>query len=45
LLRVLPRYRFDGGGTYLVWPSRRFVPPRVVAVREFLFDSLRKVLV
>lgn len=42
LQRILPRYRFDGGGTYLVWPSRRLVPARVIAVREFLFDGLRE---
>lgn len=42
LQRVLPRYRFDGGGTYLVWPSRRLVPARVIAVREFLFEGLCK---
>lgn len=44
LLRVLPRYRFEGSGTYLVWPSRQFVPSRVIAAREFLFEGLRKLL-
>ena len=40
LARVLPRYCFNGGGTYLVWPSQKLVPARVVAVREFLVEAL-----
>jgi DNA-binding transcriptional LysR family regulator len=40
LVRVLPRHGLQGGGLYLVWPSRSLVPARVVAVREFLTEAL-----
>jgi DNA-binding transcriptional LysR family regulator len=40
LVRVLPRYGLQGGGLYLVWPSRQLVPARVVAVRELLTEEL-----
>jgi len=42
LVRVLPRYRYEGGGIYLVWPSQKLVPARVVVVREFLIDRLSR---
>jgi DNA-binding transcriptional LysR family regulator len=44
LQRVLPRYRVEGGGLYLLWPSRTLVPPRVVAVRELLAEELGKLM-
>jgi len=40
LARVLPRHGLQGGGLYLVWPSRTLVPARVVAVREILAAEL-----
>jgi DNA-binding transcriptional LysR family regulator len=40
LVRVLPRHGFEGGGLYLLWPSRTLVPARVVAVREILAAEL-----
>jgi len=44
LVRVLPRYGFEGGGLYLVWPSRTLVPARVVAVREILAAELDRLI-
>ncbi len=43
LVRVLPSYGIVGGGLYVVWPSQRLVPARVVAVRELLIAELTKV--
>ena len=43
LVRVLPRYSLGGAGLYLLWPSRRLVPARVAAVRDFLAEELAKV--
>jgi DNA-binding transcriptional LysR family regulator len=40
LVRVLPRHSFASGGIYLVWPSQKLVPARVVAVRERLIEEL-----
>jgi DNA-binding transcriptional LysR family regulator len=40
LVRVLPRYGAPGGGIFLVWPSQKLVPARVVAAREALFEEL-----
>jgi len=42
LVRVLPRYGLGGAGLYLVWPSRRLVPARVAAVRDFLIEEIGK---
>lgn len=39
---VLPRYSVPGGGLFLVWPSQRLVPARVVAVRELLVEELSR---
>jgi DNA-binding transcriptional LysR family regulator len=44
LVRVLPKYQLGGGGLFLVWPSRRLMPPRVAAVRDFLADEITKIL-
>lgn len=44
LARVLPRHRIEGGGLYLVWPSRRLVPARVTLVRELLAAELAAVV-
>jgi DNA-binding transcriptional LysR family regulator len=44
LVRVMPRYSAGGSGSglYLVWPSQKLVPARVVAVREMLIDELSR---
>lgn len=43
LMPVLPRYGYLGGGLFILWPSQKLVPARVVAVREFLIEVLREV--
>jgi len=40
LVRVLPQHGVVGGGVYLVWPSHKLVPARVVAVRELFAEEL-----
>jgi DNA-binding transcriptional LysR family regulator len=45
LARVLPRYRLPGGGVYLVWPSQKLVPARVVAVRDMFLEGLTAIYV
>ena len=42
LERVLPRYSFNAGALYLVWPSKKLVPGHVVAVRELLAQELAR---
>jgi DNA-binding transcriptional LysR family regulator len=42
LERVLPRHGYQGGGLYLVWPSAKLVPARVIAVREVLIEELSR---
>jgi DNA-binding transcriptional LysR family regulator len=42
IVRVLPKYGTPGGGVYVVWPSQKLVPARVVAVREMLIEELTK---
>jgi DNA-binding transcriptional LysR family regulator len=42
LVRVLPKYGYPGGGIYVVWPSQKLVPARVVAVREMLIEELTR---
>ena len=42
LVRVLPRHGYPSGGVYLVWPSQKLVPARVVAVREMLAEELSR---
>jgi DNA-binding transcriptional LysR family regulator len=44
LVRVLPKYSLGGAGLYLLWPSRRLVPARVAAVRDFLIEELARTL-
>lgn len=44
LVRVLPRYASLPAGMYLVWPSQRLVPARVVVVRELLLRELATLL-
>jgi DNA-binding transcriptional LysR family regulator len=44
LVRVLPKYHLGGGGLFLLWPSRRLMPPRVAVVRDFLAEELTKIL-
>jgi DNA-binding transcriptional LysR family regulator len=40
LVRVLPEWRFDGSPLHVVYASARFVPQRVVVVREYLVERL-----
>ena len=42
LARVLPNHGIVGGGLFVVWPSQRLVPARVIAVRELLIEELTK---
>ncbi len=42
LVRVLPNHGIVGGGLYVVWPSQRLVPARVVVVRELLIEELTR---
>ena len=44
LVRVLADWRFEGAPLHVVYPSARFVPQRVVAVREFLVERLADVV-
>lgn len=44
LVRVLPRYNQVEGGMYLVWPSHKLVPARVVVVREFMIEQLTRLM-
>jgi DNA-binding transcriptional LysR family regulator len=42
LRRVLPDYSTAGASLYLVYPSKRQVPPRVAALRDFITDYLAR---
>jgi DNA-binding transcriptional LysR family regulator len=42
LRRVLPEYSTAGATLYLMYPSRRQVPPRVSAFRDFVAESLAR---
>jgi DNA-binding transcriptional LysR family regulator len=42
LVRVLPRWVAFSGAAYLVYPSRKHVPPKVTAFRELLTQMLRR---
>jgi DNA-binding transcriptional LysR family regulator len=42
VVRVLPRYGRSGAGIYVVWPSRKLLPARVIAVRDLLIEELTK---
>jgi DNA-binding transcriptional LysR family regulator len=44
LIRLLPAYALRGAGLYIVWPSQRLLPARVVLVRDFLLAELTKIL-
>jgi DNA-binding transcriptional LysR family regulator len=44
LIRLLPAYALRGAGLYVVWPSQRLLPARVVLVRDFLFAELTKLV-
>jgi DNA-binding transcriptional LysR family regulator len=44
LIRLLPDYALRGTGLYVVWPSQRLLPARVVLVRDFLIAELTKLL-
>jgi DNA-binding transcriptional LysR family regulator len=44
LVRVLPRHRLLGSSLYIVWPSQRLLPARVVLVRDLLIAELSKAL-
>jgi DNA-binding transcriptional LysR family regulator len=41
LVRVLPRHAMRGTRLHLVYPSARYLPRRVAALRDFLLDTLR----
>jgi DNA-binding transcriptional LysR family regulator len=43
LVRVLPRHGYVGGGIFLLWPSQKLVPARVVVVRDFLLEELAQI--
>jgi DNA-binding transcriptional LysR family regulator len=45
LIRLLPAYALRGTGLYVVWPSQRLLPARVVLVRDFLIAELSKLVV
>jgi DNA-binding transcriptional LysR family regulator len=42
LVRVLPHHSLGSGPLHVVYPSARFVPQRVVLLREFLVEELTK---
>ena len=44
LIRLLPSYALRGTGLFIVWPSQRLLPARVVLVRDFLVAELSKLL-
>jgi DNA-binding transcriptional LysR family regulator len=44
LIRLLPAYALRGSGLYVVWPSQRLLPARVVLVRDFLVAELTKLV-
>lgn len=41
LVEVLPQYRSVDLGVYAVYPTRKYVPPKVRALIEFLAQSLQ----
>ena len=44
LVRVLPRHMLRGSSLYVVWPSQRLLPARVVLVRDLLITELTQAL-
>jgi DNA-binding transcriptional LysR family regulator len=42
LVRVLPDWELNGAVLHLAYPSARFVPQRVIALREYLLVALAK---
>src|SRR5262249_18445786 len=42
LLRVLPEWSHLLGPMYVVYPAARYVPPRVIAFRDFVLESFRQ---
>jgi DNA-binding transcriptional LysR family regulator len=44
LVRVLPGHALRGTGLFVVWPSQRLLPARVVLVRDYLIAGLTKML-
>jgi DNA-binding transcriptional LysR family regulator len=42
MLHVLPRYRASAGSMYLMWPSQKLLPAKVVAVRDLLIAELSR---
>jgi DNA-binding transcriptional LysR family regulator len=44
LVRVLPRHAMRGSSLYVLWPSQRLLPARVVLVRDLLISELTKAL-
>jgi len=41
LVPLLPQWTIDGGEVWILTPSRRYVPRKVVAFRDFLLNTLR----
>lgn len=44
LRRVLPEYSAPGASLYVVYPSKRQLPPRVAAFRDFVADYVKLVM-
>jgi DNA-binding transcriptional LysR family regulator len=40
LVRILPEWRVGGSPLHVVYPSARYVPQRVVALRDYLIEQL-----
>ena len=43
MVRVLPAWSLHGAVLHLAYPSSRFVPQRVVLLREFLMRELAEI--
>ena len=43
LVRVLPEWSLSGAVLHVAYPSTRFVPQRVVVLREYLLADLGKI--
>jgi DNA-binding transcriptional LysR family regulator len=43
LVRVLPEWSLSGAVLHIAYPSTRFVPQRVVMLREYLLEALGKI--
>jgi DNA-binding transcriptional LysR family regulator len=41
LVCLLPRYRVNASGLYLVYPSTRHLPRKVAAFRDLLLEAIK----